>query len=251
MESYERDGYVIFRNVLDAELLSEALQHLEWLLKNNPTVRPEDLQSPIVGADPFWLRLMSDDRLLDIAQMFIGPDIALFGGHYFCKPPFDGKAVLWHQDGSYWPLDPMDVVTLWLAVSDVDMENGCLRVIAGSHQLGLQEMQESTEVANVLNSQIDPAMVDESKVVNCELQAGEVEVHHPNIIHGSNANLSSRRRDGLAIRYISTRTRITTDYTWPAYLLRGDAVPGINEYMPRPIFDPEKHIAFRGCEEWK
>ena len=60
--------------------------------------------------DAFWVRLIADERLLDVAQAFIGPNIALFASHYIVKPPFDGMPVLWHQDGSYWPLDPMEVV---------------------------------------------------------------------------------------------------------------------------------------------
>ena len=64
--------------------MGEAGRHLDWLIARNPDRRPEDLQSIVLGIDPFWLRLVSDVRLLDIAQMFIGPDIALFGAHYFC-----------------------------------------------------------------------------------------------------------------------------------------------------------------------
>ena len=78
--------------------MGEAGRHLDWLIARNPDRRPENLQSIVLGIDTFWLRLVSDVRLLDIAQMFIGPDIALFGAHYFCKPPQDGKAILWHQD---------------------------------------------------------------------------------------------------------------------------------------------------------
>ena len=82
--------------------------------------------------DPFWVRLISDDRLLDIAQEYVGPNIALFASHYISKPPADGHPVLWHQDGSYWPLEPMEVVTLWLAVDDSLPENGCMQAIPTS-----------------------------------------------------------------------------------------------------------------------
>ena len=146
--------------------------------------------------DPFWVRLVSDERLLDIAEIFVGPDIALFASHYICKPPSDGHAVLWHQDGSYWPLEPMEVVTLWLAVDDSTPENGCMRVIPRTHSLDLHEMQPRTDIPNVLKSGIDPELVDESSAVDFVLKAGDVSVHHPNIIHGSNANTSSNRRGG-------------------------------------------------------
>jgi hypothetical protein len=240
--------------VLDAELVEEARRHLGWLQERHPEIRPERLGHTLMTEDPFWVRLISDDRLLDIAEIFVGPDIALFASHYLSKPPGDGMPVLWHQDGSYWPLEPMEVVTLWLAVDDSLPENGCMRVIPGSHTMELQKLNRRTEVPNVLSSEIDPALVDESQAVDLVLKAGDVSVHHPNIIHGSNANTSSRRRCGLTIRYIPTSTRIVTKAggRWPsAFLLRGAGRPGVNDYYPRPRYVEGTHMPFRGCESWR
>ena len=247
---YDEQGYVVVRNVLDSDLIGEASNHVEWLMKNNPGRRPEQLWQDLVANDPFWVRLISDDRLLDVAQEFIGPNIALFASHYLSKPPRDGMPVLWHQDGSYWPLDPLQVVTLWLAVDDSTPDNGCMRVIPKTHHLGLQQLHLRQDIKSVLSSEIDPKFVDESKAVDVILKAGDVSVHHPNIIHGSNANNSPKRRAGLTIRYIPTSTRITKT-PWPCdFLLRGKAVPGINDYKPRPKYIPGKHMSFRGCEKW-
>jgi phytanoyl-CoA hydroxylase len=248
---FETEGYALFHNVLDAELMDDAARHIDWLMQKNPGIRAEHLDQRLVKDDPFWIRLVSDNRLLDIAQQFIGPNIALFASHYICKPAGDGRPVLWHQDGSYWPLEPMEVVTLWLAVDDSLQVNGCLRVIPGTHKMQLREMKKRREEANVLDSEIDPAFVDESKAVDCVLQRGGVEVHHPNTIHGSKANNSPLRRCGLTIRYIPTSTRITKDVGCPPFLLRGKAVPGINNYAPFPKYVDGKHMSFRGCEDWK
>lgn len=249
-ERYDREGYVLFPNVLDAELIGEVSAHVAWLQEKHPDLRPERLGHTLMTDDPFWVRLISDDRLLDIAEQFIGPNIALFASHYICKPPFDGQPVLWHQDGSYWPLDPMEVVTLWLAVDDSLPENGCMRVIPGTHTTELKEMKPNTETPNVLSSGMDRDLVEEERAVDCVLAAGGVSVHHPNLIHGSNANHSPLRRCGLTIRYIPTSTRILTQSErWPsAFLLRGEAVPGVNAYNPRPRYLPGKHMPFRGCE---
>jgi phytanoyl-CoA hydroxylase len=249
---YDRDGYAIFRNVVDPGLIGEASRHIDWLLEKNPGLRPEQLGHTLVPDDPFWVRLISDERLLDIAEQFVGPRIALFASHYISKPPYDGQAVLWHQDGSYWPLEPMEVVTLWLAIDDSLPENGCMRVIPGSQTVALQAMQARTDVSNVLNSEIDPSLVDEARAVDIVLKTGDVSVHQPNIIHGSNANHSPRRRAGLTIRYIPTSTRIISAEPWPSvFLLRGSAVPGINVYRPRPKYVAGRHMAFRGCEGWQ
>lgn len=244
LRHFEDDGYVVFRNVLDAELVSEAAGHVEWLHRRYPDRRGEDLSHELVVRDPFWVRLISDDRLLDIAELFVGPDLALFASHYISKPAFSGQPVLWHQDGAFWPLDPMRVVTLWLAIDHATTENGCLRVVPGSHRGEIAGVRQRVDIDNVLGAEI--AMdVDESLAVDLELAPGDVEVHHPNIVHGSLANTSPHRRCGLTIRYIPTSTRITSDVQpFPSALhLRGAA--GGNAYNAPPTYRPGQDYPFR------
>jgi ectoine hydroxylase-related dioxygenase (phytanoyl-CoA dioxygenase family) len=250
LEQYERDGYMMFRDVIDPELVAEANDHVAWLQERHPDVRPEELGHLYVKDDPFWVRLIGDDRLLDIAELFVGPNIGLFASHYISKPPYSGKQVLWHQDGSLWPLEPVEVVTLWLAVDHSTPENGCVRLIPGSHKNEFSEVLLNDRVENVLGVEIPAADVDESRAVDMVLAPGDVEVHHPNIIHGSNANTSPNRRCGLTIRYIPTSTRITGDeQPFPsAFLLRGE--PGVNVYNPRPRYDAGRHFPFRSAETW-
>lgn len=250
---YERNGFVIFRGVLDEDLVDEARQHVEWLRERHPDTRPEHLDTALVRDDPFWVRLVSDGRLLDIAEQFVGPDIALFASHYVAKPPLDGQPVLWHQDGSYWPLEPMDVVSLWLAVDASTPDNGCLRVVPGSQRAALAAVQERSDVQNVLGSAMDDSLVDEASAVDLVLAPGDVSIHHPNTVHGSNANTSPRWRRGLTIRYIPTSTRVLERPGKPPaapMLMRGDSVPGVNTYCPWPSYQAGRHMPFRGCESW-
>lgn len=258
VQQYERDGYVIFRKVIDAGLIAEAAEHVQWLQERHPELRAEHLDSNLIEMDPFWVRLVGDDRLLDIAAQFIGPNIALFASHYIAKPPFSGQAVLWHQDGGFWPLDPMRVVTLWLAVDHSTPENGCLRVIPGTHKRELQPMQAAVDTDNVLQQEIPVDDVDEDQAVDLVLEPGDVSVHHPHIIHGSKANTSPLRRAGLTIRYIPTSTRIMLEKFGPgldvfpsAFLLRGEDAAGVNRYKSKPRFIAEQHLAFRGHEDWR
>lgn len=248
---YEENGYVIFPEVLDRDLIAEADSHVDWLMKKHPDLRPEHLGHMLSRDDPFWLRLVSDDRLLDIAEQFIGPDIALFATHYICKPPRTGQAVLWHQDGAFWPLEPMNAVTLWLAISESDAGNGCLRVIPKSHHRELAGMKESDDTNSVLRSQIIDAQLDHVQPDDLVLQPGGVSVHHPNSVHGSNPNTSDRWRRGLTIRYIPTSTRITKPEAGSPFLLRGKAVNGVNEYLTPPRFKDGEHMPFRGSDEWR
>jgi hypothetical protein len=250
VERFEREGHVVARRVIDAGLVEEGREHNAWQLERNPGRRPEQLHHHLVGKDAFWVRLISDPRLLDIAQQFIGPDIALFASHYIAKPPGDGLPVLWHQDGSYWPLKPMRVVTLWLAFDDCSSENGCMRVIPRTQHHELSELHANNGRPNALGRSMDPALVDESRAVDVELAAGDVSIHHPNLIHGSNPNTSARWRRGLTIRYIPTTTLIDEPSRPCCFLLRGQAVPGINTYRPFPPYAPETSIEFRGWEAW-
>src|SRR5690606_12606393 len=142
---------------------------------------------------------------------------------------------------SYWPLEPMEVITFWLAVSDSTPANGCMRVIPRTQHLDLQALRERKDTANVLESGMDEALVDESKAVDIVLRAGDVSVHHPNIVHGSNANTSETWRIGLTIRYIPATTRILCEGTHPsAFMLRGHAIDGVNRYNPLPAYDPAR-----------
>jgi phytanoyl-CoA hydroxylase len=143
----------------------------------------------------------------------------------------------------------MRVVTLWLAIDESTPENGCLRVIPGSHIGELHELQHRPDVDSVLGSE-SAVTVDESKAVHLVLQPGDVEVHRPNILHGSNVNTSPKRRCGFTIRYIPTSTRIMSEeQPWKAaLLLRGE--PGVNSYQPRSRYVAGGHFPFRGVDRW-
>jgi phytanoyl-CoA hydroxylase len=176
----------------------------------------------------------------------VGAPVLVGGGLDVGEPPFSGKPVLWHQDGAYWPLEPMRVVTLWLAVDEATPENGCMRVIPGSHKQDLHELRQRDDIDNVLGSE-SAVTVNESQAVDLVLAPGDVEVHHPNILHASNANTSPRRRCGLTIRYIPTSTRITSEEQpfVSALLLRGN--PGVNVYQPFPSYVEGEHMPFAGA----
>lgn len=252
----EQDGYLVVPNVVDSNLVAEAQGHVAWLLDRHPGLRGEELGHELVADDPFWLRLVGDDRILAIVEALIGPDIALFASAYVAKPPREGLPVLWHQDAAYWPLEPMNVVTVWLALDESVPANGCMRVMPGSHRWDIYPKRERTDIANVLASEIDidGQLIDETCAVDLVVPPGGVSIHHPAIVHGSHANTSDAWRRGLTIRYIPTATRITSATRHQpfasAFHLRGEARPDINSYQPKPRYRPGDHYPFEGCEAW-
>ena len=250
-EAYERDGYAIVRQVLDPVLVAELGQHIEWLRARHPQQPTELLGHTLIANDPFWVRFIGEDRLLDVAAQIIGPNIAFFAADYICKAPGAGRPVNWHQDGNYWPLEPMDVVTIWFAVSQSGPHNGGVRVIPGSHKAGhLNHVESDAESANILGQELDPTLLEESKAVDIVLDPGDISMHHPYTLHGSQRNTSELWRKGGSIQYIPPTTRIN-DEQWPcSFFLRGEPVNGINKYRAGPKYVAGKHMAFHGCEDW-
>ncbi|GGN22851.1 ectoine hydroxylase-related dioxygenase (phytanoyl-CoA dioxygenase family) [Actinoplanes campanulatus] len=254
-EEYSENGFAIIRDVIPMDLIEEARTHIAWLIEKYPDVRPEHLHHPLIRNDAFWVRLISDSRLADIGEFFLGQNVACFTAHYICKPAFDGQPVLWHQDGAYWKLEPMQALTVWLAVDRSSTENGCLRMIPKSHRLPLHAPSLRTDTENMLystsNEDIVNEWVEKEGIVDIELNPGDVSIHHPHLLHYSEANTSPHRRCGLDIGYISTSTRISSDglYLDPV-LVRGEPVPGINNYRAVPRYIPGETIPFAGHEEW-
>ncbi|WP_217428497.1 phytanoyl-CoA dioxygenase family protein [Microlunatus speluncae] len=252
---FEEQGFAVIRNVLDPVTIEELQRHVQWLASRYPELRPEHWHHPLARNDAFWVRIISDDRLLDIAEAFLGPDLACFTAHYVCKRPRDGQAVLWHQDGAYWNLDPMSALTVWIAVDKCTVDNGCLRMVPGSHRMPLRAPVLRSDVPNMLSSATENEIVQDwierAGVVDVELEPGDVEIHHPNILHSSNANTSTTRRCGLDLGYIATSTSISNEglYLDPI-LCRGATVPGINRYRKYPEYNDEESIAFQGSDSW-
>ena len=151
-----------------------------------------------------WVyELVSHPRVLDAVESVLGPDIMVWNSHWFPKFPGDRAYVSWHQDATYWGLTPPNVTTAWIALSESTPENGCLKVVPGSHLASLPQ-RETYAADNMLSRGQEIAVeVDEAQAVEMPLHPGEFSLHHIGIVHGSGPNHSQSPRIGLAVRYIS------------------------------------------------
>lgn len=157
--------------------------------------------------------LAVDPRITNPVADLLGDRFACWSTHYFCKLPGCEKQVSWHQDAPYWPFSPSKTVTVWLAIDDVDQDNGGMRVIAGSHLHGPIPMRQSTpEEKNVLWFTVDQPQ-NHGKNLQLTLNAGEASLHSDLLLHGSQPNRSTRRRCGLALRYCTLDVR-SSDPAW-------------------------------------
>jgi chlorinating enzyme len=170
-----------------------------------------------------WLdELIRHPRILDAVEDIIGPDILCWGTSFFIKERRDPSYVSWHQDSTYWGLEPPDIVTAWVAFTDSTAANGAMRVIPETHKLD-QVLHRDTFAPKNLLSRGQEIMVDVDarKAVMLELAAGEMSLHHVRLIHGSDPNPSDDRRIGFAIRYIPTHVRQVAGSHDSATLVRG------------------------------
>jgi chlorinating enzyme len=235
VEFFQRKGYLVCHRQLFPEAKFRRLQEtFERVLANAPPgKKPEDLDVPHYAYPELFEWLLSDE-VLAVVEPIVGPNIALWSSHFIAKPPGKGRAVPWHEDSAYWKgmLEPQEVVTVWLAIDASDRENGCMRVIPGSHGHGFSEYEPVDREANVFGSRVRPDQFDESTAVDLELAPGEFHLHHAKEIHGSNANTSDRRRCGYTMRYMSTAVKFNEDarrMKHRIYLARGRDLAG-NRY---------------------
>ena len=178
--------------------------------------------------------ILTNPRIVEYISDLFGENVIAWGSHFFCKMPHDGKTVAWHQDASYWPLSPSKAATVWLAIDDADIENACMKFVAGSHHFGHMTYRESDSAEhNVLNQSIDNAE-QYGEVVYDQLRAGQVSIHSDLLLHGSEANDSSRRRCGLTLRYCAASVRAGMNWNEKGVQVRGADATGHWAHNLRP-----------------
>jgi hypothetical protein len=257
IETYRRDGLVIpadFR--LPQESLARIGELYDKLLQDNhdnPEFSPDFILGPHLEAsgsygikgDPAWLEFARIPEILDMVEQLIGPDFILWGMTIFGKPAGVGKATPWHQDGDYYPIEPLETLTVWISLDGSTPEQGCMRFIPGSHRdhriySHHFEHRDDYTLAQV----IDDDQVDLSTARDIVLDPGQISLHDVYLVHGSGPNLSDRRRMGLVLRIMPASSfynhdsgKIKEDAGSPhgysnraLYLLRGEDKSGRNDF---------------------
>jgi non-haem Fe2+, alpha-ketoglutarate-dependent halogenase len=188
-----------------------------------------------------WLDgLIRHPAILDAVESVIGPDILCWSSTFFIKEARDPGFVSWHQDSTYWGLDPADIVTAWVALSESTAENGAMRVIPDTQTLDQIAHRDTFAAANLLTRGQEIAVeVDARKAVMLTLEPGEMSLHHVRLIHGSDPNPSERRRIGFAIRYLPTHVRQIVGTRDSATLVRG--VDRFGNFEPE--YPPERDLS--------
>jgi len=237
VDAYRRDGYyspVRVMSAADAQGYRAALEAHEAKLG-------QPLQSNMRHKTHLlftWAdALVHHPKVLDAVEDAIGPDILCWTTTFFIKEANSPGFVSWHQDSTYWGLDPDEVITAWVAFTEVNEANGYMQVIPGSHKIDQLPHVDTFHKDNLLSRGQEIAVdVDVTKAVGLAMHAGEMSLHHIKLVHGSAANRTNDRRIGLAIRYIPTYVR-QTKVRDSAMLVRGVDKYHHFDDEPRPVAD--------------
>ena len=228
---YRDNGYFLYRKpVFSGEQFARLKDIFEEHYQARGTTRGDELHVPHFR-DERLLEFLLADEVLDLVEPLIGPDIALFSSHFIAKEPFTGRATPWHEDSAYWNgrFDRFDqIVTIWLAIDPTDEENGCMKVVPGTHRHGFSEYEQVDTTDNTFPEEIRAGSFDASQAVPFVLDPNECSLHDSRIIHGAGPNRSPRRRTGYTMRYVSQTMRFIPEgnpdhYIWHA---RGRNVAG-------------------------
>jgi non-haem Fe2+, alpha-ketoglutarate-dependent halogenase len=235
VEAFNRDGYLTGIPIFDSGEVAEIRGYFDEILARTLAAGGDSYS--ISTAHLRYGRvydLLTSQRIVTYIRDLLGENLIGWGSHFFCKMPGDGKRVSWHQDASYWPLTPSKAVTVWLAIDDADVENACMRFIPRSHWFGhLTYTLTEDDAANVLNQTV--ASVEQlGAPVDNELRAGEISIHSDLLVHGSEANASSRRRCGLTLRYCPAEVRAELGWNAKGVIVSGGDASGHWANPPRP-----------------
>lgn len=235
--TYDRDGYATAVPILSAEEAQRHRMALEGLEARKGGLHYK-AKLHTVMTSPF--ELATHPMVLDVVEALIGPDILLYDVTYIIKEPHSPGFVSWHQDLTFWGLSDDAQVSMWLALSPATALSGCMRMIPGSHKMGVFAHKTGERGDNVLFQGQTVEGVDEDAAVLCPLAPGEASFHHGWTLHASMPNRSEDRRIGLNVQYLAPHVRQTKHDRDSALLVRGEDRYGhFREDIPATTdFDP-------------
>ena len=199
-QMYQTDGYVSPVDIFSSDEIAEIRKELEMAeATHGDRLRGPARNNPHLVL-PVLDRITHETRILDAVEDLIGHDILVSSTTLFIKEPSSDGFISWHQDARYVHMEPYNWVTAWLAISDVDEENGCMYMMPGTQNEGMKTHEDTYDENNALTRGQTILDIDLSAAKPVELRAGQISFHHPLIIHGSGPNRSNRRRIGFAIQ---------------------------------------------------
>jgi non-haem Fe2+, alpha-ketoglutarate-dependent halogenase len=235
--AYRYDGFLFPIPALTPEEVATCRAGLDRL--------ESDLGSPVAEADikwrshayahsPWFDRLIRHPRILDAVEDVIGPNILVWTSTFFIKEPHSPTFAAWHQDSTYFGLDPHEQVCAWVALTEASAQAGCMEHVS-SRGAPRQLRHAPLGLANSINraGQTIAEAFDPSNPVAMALPAGSFSLHHEFAVHRSAPNRTAQRRIGIGLNYIPTHVRVIGPVRLCAMLVRGE-----DTYRHFDLIDP-------------
>ena len=233
LKDYKDNGYVAPIDVLSLEEVEEIKKEIEHIEKKWPDELVGLGRNNVHYISPTFDKVCHNPKILDAVESIIGKDILVGGTTLFIKDPDKKGFVSWHQDAKYIGFEPYNWVTAWLAVTDANEENGCMRMWVGTHKEKIREHKDTFNESNLLTRGQTVQNVPLEKTIPNELKAGQLSLHHPMIVHGSTPNRSKSRRIGFVIQsYIGTNVKQVLGKMY-VQQARGDDVFNYHEHVAK------------------
>ncbi len=209
LKQYEDQGYISPIEVLSGSEALEARKEIELIEKKLPNEIDKSGRYNVHLISPKLDSIVHNSKILDAVESIIGKNILVCSTTLFIKNPNEQGFVSYHQDAKYIGLEPHNWVTAWVALTDSNENNGCMKMWPRSH-LNIKDHNEKFNEGNLLTRGQTVENVPEDEVKSIDLKAGQMSLHHPRVVHGSGINKSNDRRIGFVIQsYIGTNVKQT------------------------------------------
>ena len=209
LKQYQDEGYISPIEVLSTSEALEAREEIELIEKKMPNEIEKSGRYNVHLISPKLDSIVHNSKILDVVESIIGKNILVCSTTLFIKNPGEQGFVSYHQDAKYIGLEPHNWVTAWVALTDSNENNGCMKMWPRSH-LDIKNHNEKFDEGNLLTRGQTVENVPENEVKSIKLKAGQMSLHHPRIVHGSGINKSNDRRIGFVIQsYIGSNVKQT------------------------------------------
>lgn len=207
-QEFRENGYTLLENVFTIAEMEELIGYIERFQRRaEEHLQAQGGASGIsrVGEIVFDAHLAEQDEnirafvlrpeFVAITTQLLGPNIDLYWNQSVFKGPDGAKQFPWHQDDGYTPVDPSPYLTLWMALNDATIENGCISVLPGSQKRGLVPHHPSP-IGLVCHELDDP-----DQGIQVPVKAGCIAAYSSLMMHKSGVNRTQGTRKAYVIQY--------------------------------------------------
>ena len=234
LKQYKDEGFVSPINIFSREKAKEIRNEIELIEKKLPNELEKAGRYNAHLISPMLDEVTHNQNILNAVESLIGKNILVCGTTLFIKNPGEGGFVSYHQDAKYIGLEPYNWETAWVAITDSNENNGCMKMWSGSHKDNLKEHEQNFNEKNLLTRGQTVNNVPDDQIVDLVLNAGQMSLHHPQTVHGSGINHSNDRRIGFVIQsYIATNVKQVLGKN-SVQLARGNDKFNYHEKIGRP-----------------